>query len=67
MEFYIVDAVLAQLDLDQVVSEGRGVDGHVQFAQHVGECACVVFVSVSDEDSPNALGVGGQVGDVRKH
>ena len=44
--------------LDQVMGEGRGIDGGVQFAQDVRERAGVVFMPVGDENSPHALRIG---------
>ena len=59
--------VLLQLELNQAVGHGGAMDGAVHLPHGVGNRTDMVLVAVGDEEAPQLLLVGHQIGKVRDH
>ena len=60
----VEQAVLVEFVFDVSERELGAPDRDVKFGEHPGECADVVFVAVSEDDSANALAVFGEIRNV---
>ena len=59
--------VLFQLQLDETVGHGSAMDGGVDLPHGVGDGTDMVFVAVGDEEAPELLLVGHEIGKVGDH
>ena len=60
-------AALVQLQLDDGVGQGRGVNGDVQIGDDIGDGADVILMPVGDDDAPDFADVGLEIADVRNN
>ena len=60
----VEQSVLVELVFDVGERELGAPDGDVEFGEHPGQRADVVFVAVGEDDSANALAVFGEIGNV---
>ena len=63
----IQQLMLLQLQLHQGRRQRGGVDGDVQLLEHIGHRADVVLVAVGQDQAPDLLRIGLQIGHVRQH
>ena len=60
----VEQAVLVEFVFDVGERELGAPDGDVEFGEDPGQCADVIFVAVSEDDSANALAVLDEIGNV---
>ena len=63
----VCQLVLFQLQLDQTVGHGGAVNGTVYLPEAIGNGTDMVFMTVGNEEAPELLLVGHQIGEVGDH
>ncbi len=58
-------AVFGQFDFQQSAGQGGGINGCLNFFEHMANGAGMVFMTMSDNDASHLVAPGAQIGEIR--